>query len=825
MPDSTAFGRSADADRLINLDFSRDTQRPDASTEGAPLREFSSSVESRRSHERTYSQQSQGGSVSGLRHVAAEHRVGYIAVPLPAGATSSASHAPPMTLSNAEGSPAAAARRPRVTIRSPPQTDDAPPTCMLPPLRDGYEYQPIHIVTRDIDLPRVIEDPSAYRPATPILNWEGPKRSLKPPKMQFWLCVTFICVITNVVSGVVPLRLNNKDNQAFIIVWIACSALFTATFTYMSTTRHLHNVTIQMQGIHNPSDIDVVLEKLEGGRFSRFEEVWGVQVHMIKMFCRLLRSHHGVPASTGNGGTARTRHGMRMHPSGYDQTPEYSENDEHPLSDNAYDEGNEHDLMTAVSEEFTPEPTPRAAPTDGGSRGHKGDSLTSFPSSPAGAIATGTIVARRAKLTNADPLNDNAKSWDEVLSAGDDSEGPSRSLFLQLLKQVRVGQDLSKIALPVHILEPRSLLEKISDLFIQPELVGAFANAADAVDRVTRISRWFLSAYRMRPKGVKKPYNPVLGETFECVFARGKADELWFFAEQVSHHPPISCFRAVHRASNVEVVGSYVPRSKLMTPNTGASIGEGFIDVYIPQSNDTYRLGWPTVLAVGVLKAPLRIELTGCVSVTPRSANEPRGELHFEQEGYFSGERDVVRGGIYMGGAKTPAFVIKGKWHSTTTVQTRTAAVNVKKDAATDGEPVVFFEPAIHEPLRPEALHTAFPKPSRQVWKAVTIALRACDADAAQKAKVVIESHEREIRRAREARGEEYVPGFFRIVGEVKGTGKDTWRYVGPQGFDSPATGNLNPRRASHSSQDTPPPFQPARRRSSTQQSPAVEDV
>jgi hypothetical protein len=209
MPESTAFGRSADADRLINLDFSRDTQRPDTSTEGAPLREFSSSVESRRSHERTYSQQSQGGSVVGLRHVAAEHRVGYIAVPLPAGATSSASHAPPMTLSNAEGSPAAAARRPRVTIRSPPQThDDVPPTCMLPPLRDGYEYQPVHIVTRDIDLPRVIEDPSAYRPATPILNWEGPKRSLKPPKMQFWLCVTFICVVTNVVSGVVPLRLN-----------------------------------------------------------------------------------------------------------------------------------------------------------------------------------------------------------------------------------------------------------------------------------------------------------------------------------------------------------------------------------------------------------------------------------------------------------------------------------------------------------------------------------------------------------------------------------------------------------------------------------------
>lgn len=36
---------------------------------------------------------------------------------------------------------------------------------------------------------------------------------------------------------------------------------------------------------------------------------------------------------------------------------------------------------------------------------------------------------------------------------------------------VRPGMDLSKIALPTFVLEPRSLLERVTDFFSHPELV------------------------------------------------------------------------------------------------------------------------------------------------------------------------------------------------------------------------------------------------------------------------------------------------------------------------------------------------------------------
>ncbi len=41
----------------------------------------------------------------------------------------------------------------------------------------------------------------------------------------------------------------------------------------------------------------------------------------------------------------------------------------------------------------------------------------------------------------------------------------NKSLLIHLLKQIRPGMDLSKVVLPTFILEPRSLLEKLSDYY------------------------------------------------------------------------------------------------------------------------------------------------------------------------------------------------------------------------------------------------------------------------------------------------------------------------------------------------------------------------
>ena len=58
--------------------------------------------------------------------------------------------------------------------------------------------------------------------------------------------------------------------------------------------------------------------------------------------------------------------------------------------------------------------------------------------------------------------------------------------------------------------------------------------------RMKKIVKWYLSGFYKKPKGLKKPYNPILGETFRCYWQHPNGSKTYYIAEQVSHHPPIS---------------------------------------------------------------------------------------------------------------------------------------------------------------------------------------------------------------------------------------------------------------------------------------------
>jgi hypothetical protein len=52
-----------------------------------------------------------------------------------------------------------------------------------------------------------------------------------------------------------------------------------------------------------------------------------------------------------------------------------------------------------------------------------------------------------------------------------ESPGAQKRVKWGLMAVVRPGMDLSKIALPTFVLEPRSLLERITDFFSHPDLI------------------------------------------------------------------------------------------------------------------------------------------------------------------------------------------------------------------------------------------------------------------------------------------------------------------------------------------------------------------
>lgn len=57
----------------------------------------------------------------------------------------------------------------------------------------------------------------------------------------------------------------------------------------------------------------------------------------------------------------------------------------------------------------------------------------------------------------------------------------------------------------------------------------------DPVKRILLVAAFGIAQYKCTENRLSKPFNPILGETFELI---GK--DYKYFAEQVSHHPPVS---------------------------------------------------------------------------------------------------------------------------------------------------------------------------------------------------------------------------------------------------------------------------------------------
>lgn len=76
------------------------------------------------------------------------------------------------------------------------------------------------------------------------------------------------------------------------------------------------------------------------------------------------------------------------------------------------------------------------------------------------------------------------------------------------------------------------------------------------------------------PRGVKKPLNPILGETFTGYWDYSDGTRGYYIAEQTSHHPPKSSYFFMAPEHGIRVDGTLKPRSKFLG-NSAASMMEG----------------------------------------------------------------------------------------------------------------------------------------------------------------------------------------------------------------------------------------------------------
>lgn len=102
-----------------------------------------------------------------------------------------------------------------------------------------------------------------------------------------------------------------------------------------------------------------------------------------------------------------------------------------------------------------------------------------------------------------------------------------------------IGKDLSGVCLPVYFNEPLSSLQKCFEDLEYSHLVDQaleWGKQGNDLMRILKIAAFAVSGYASTEGRQCKPFNPLLGETYEADYPdKG----LRFFSEKVSHHPMV----------------------------------------------------------------------------------------------------------------------------------------------------------------------------------------------------------------------------------------------------------------------------------------------
>ncbi|XP_044076023.1 oxysterol-binding protein-related protein 1-like isoform X2 [Siniperca chuatsi] len=219
-----------------------------------------------------------------------------------------------------------------------------------------------------------------------------------------------------------------------------------------------------------------------------------------------------------------------------------------------------------------------------------------------------------------------------------------------------IGMELSKIAMPVIFNEPLSFLQRLTEYMEHTYLIHQANATTDSVERMKCVAAFAVSAVASQWERTGKPFNPLLGETYELI-----RDDLGFrwVSEQVSHHPPVSAFQAEGLKEDFIFHGSIYPKLKFWGKSIEAE-PKGVITLELPKYNEAYTWTNPTCRVHNIIVGQLWIEQYGSVEVINHKTGE-RCSMMFKPCGLFGKELHKVEGYI-LDKSKKKLCAIYGKW-------------------------------------------------------------------------------------------------------------------------------------------------------------------
>ncbi|XP_005290932.1 oxysterol-binding protein-related protein 3 isoform X2 [Chrysemys picta bellii] len=220
-----------------------------------------------------------------------------------------------------------------------------------------------------------------------------------------------------------------------------------------------------------------------------------------------------------------------------------------------------------------------------------------------------------------------------------------------------IGKDLSKVAMPVELNEPLNTLQRLCEELEYSELLDKAALTPNSFERMVYVAAFAASAYASSYyRAGSKPFNPVLGETYECV----REDKgFQFFSEQVSHHPPIS---ACHAESVNFAFWQDVRWKNKFWGKSMEIVPIGTTHVTLPAFRDHFEWNKVTSCIHNILSGQRWIEHYGEIIIKNLNDDTCLCKLTFIKAKYWNPNMHEIEGSVMDRDGKV-VHRLFGKWH------------------------------------------------------------------------------------------------------------------------------------------------------------------
>lgn len=237
------------------------------------------------------------------------------------------------------------------------------------------------------------------------------------------------------------------------------------------------------------------------------------------------------------------------------------------------------------------------------------------------------------------------------------------------------GKDLSTIAMPVTANEPTSLLQRLAERFENVKLLTCAASSSSPdqiIERLVYISAFAvatMASNRVKERAVRKPFNPMLGETFELIRHEDLNDSrplYRFIAEKVTHHPVKMAYQVDALDGSWSLAQSACPTQKFwgksMEINTEGKYRLVLHKVVQNDLSERYSWSQPTAYLRNMIAGEKYIEPVGNMTVTNESTGH-KATVTFKAGGMFAGRSEDVNIAFFEPSSSSAINLsVTGKW-------------------------------------------------------------------------------------------------------------------------------------------------------------------